>query len=333
MIERKHPVMMVTGAAGLIGSHLVDYILDTGRYSVVGIDDLSYGRLENLSKHFGSPRLEFHKMDVCEREAVLKLTQGVDAIVHLAARKKIAEDQPGAEVLSINSRGAESVLEAARQNGCKVILGSTSDVYGMSPDIPFKEEGDLLLGASTAKRWAYAVSKLYDEHLALAYGKDFGIPVVVLRYFGCFSERSSFSWSGGHIPLFIDWILKDEEVVIHGDGSQTRSMGHVQDTVRGTFLAMETPTAVGEIINIGNTEECSVLECARIIHKLADTGKPLKTNLIPMQKVFGSYRDIPRRVPDLSKAKRVLGYEPAIPFEEGLRRTIELRKKALSSSG
>lgn len=325
--------VMVTGAAGLIGSHLIDNILNTARYHVLGIDDLSYGRLTNLTRAVNHPLFHFQKLDVCEAPAIVKLAKSCDIIVHLAARKKIGESQPGAEVLSINSRGTESILEAARQSGCKVVLASTSDVYGMSQEIPFKEDGDLLLGASTAKRWAYAVSKLYDEHLALAYGKDFGVPVVALRYFGCFSERSSFSWSGGHIPLFIDWILKDEEVVIHGDGSQTRSMGYVEDTVRGTFLAMESPGAVGEIINIGNPEEFSVLESAYLIHRLADTGKPLKIKFVPMQKVFGSYRDIPRRVPDLRKAKRLLGYEPTISFEEGLRRTIELRKDALSGIG
>lgn len=329
MHKSELPLVVVTGAAGLIGSHLVDYILNTTRYRVIGLDDLSYGRLSNLHQALQSRDFHFHKLDVCDAPAVASLSKGADIIVHLAARKKIGESQPGAEVLSINSRGTESVLDAARKNGSKLILGSTSDVYGMSPDIPFREDGDLLLGASTAKRWAYAVSKLYDEHLALAYGKDFGIAIVVLRYFGCFSERSSFSWSGGHIPLFIDWILKNEEVVIHGDGSQTRSMGHVEDTVRGTFLAMESPSAVGEIINIGNSEECSVLECAHIIHRLAATGRPLRTKLIPMRKIFGSYRDIPRRVPDLSKAGRLLGYEPQVTFEEGLKRTISKRKEEL----
>ena len=321
--------IVVTGAAGLIGSHLTDGLLEDSGLEVVGLDDLSAGRLENLTQHQGNPRFHFQKLDVRQGPEVAELCRGASTIVHLGARKKISESQPGVEVLTVNTRGMESVLEAARINGCKVLVGSTSDVYGTSPELPFREDQDLVLGPTTAKRWAYAVSKIYDEHVALAYSKDYGVPVTIIRYFGGFSPRSSFTWSGGHVPLFIDWVLKDQEVVIHGDGSQTRCMGDVRDMVRGTLLALRCPEAVGEIINLGNDEELSVLDCARLIHQIAQTGRPLRLKFIPMKEIFGSYRDISRRIPDLGKAKRLFGFEPRFSFEQALRDTIAQRKEVL----
>jgi len=146
-----------------------------------------------------------------------------------------------------------------------------------------------------------------------------------LRYFGGFSPRSSFSWSGGHIPLFVDAILKNEELIVHGDGKQTRSMGYVSDLVDGTILAMENPSAIGQIINIGNDEEMSVIGTAYLIDKIANTGNELKIKFVPFENVFGEYKDIMRRVPDLRKAKKLLGYEPQISLREAIKITIEHR--------
>jgi len=321
--------VVVTGAAGLIGSTVIDLLIKSKKYVVAGIDDLSYGTTDNFGENIHNPAFSFHEFDICDYKRTAVVTANADYIIHLAARKKIDESQPAKDMLVINTHGTESVLEAARINNCKVVLGSTSDVYGMSPNLPFNEGGDLLLGVSTAKRWSYAVSKLYDEHLAFAYAKDFGIPIVVLRYFGCFSEKSNFSWSGGHVPLFIDWILKDEEVIIHGDGKQTRSMGYVTDTAVGTILAMENNEAIGRIVNIGSDEELSVLDCAKLIHEIANTGNKLKIKFIPQEKIFGSYRDIQRRVPDLSLARRILSYEPETSLKDGLTKTIKYRKNVL----
>jgi UDP-glucose 4-epimerase len=218
-------------------------------------------------------------------------------------------------------------LKLARALKSKVIFGSTSDVYGMSEDLPFREDGDLVLGPSMIKRWSYAVSKLYGEQMAFAFYKEFGVPAVILRYFGAFSERSSFSWSGGHVPLFIDAVLKDQEVIVHGDGKQTRSMGHVSDLVSGTLLAMEREEAVGEIINIGNDEELSVIDTARLIHRVANTGRPLRIRYVPFKEVFGLYKDIQRRLPDLSKARRLLGFKPRISLRKAVEMTIAERRK------
>ena len=165
--------------------------------------------------------------------------------------------------------------------------------------------------------------KLYGEQMAFAYYKDYRVPTVVLRYFGAFSPRSSFSWSGGHIPIFINAILNGSEVIVHGDGSQIRSMAFVTDVVAGTILAMKEDAAVGEISNLGSDEEMSVIDSARLIHRIADTGGELKIRYVPFHEVFGKYKDIMRRVPDLRKAERLLGYRPRMTTEQAIRLTID----------
>lgn len=309
----------------MIGSHLLDDLLNRG-YTVTGIDDCSYGSLQNITHQLGHSHFRFLKADVLDQDTLRHAAEGCSTIIHLAALKKISENEKAYPTLSVNAKGTENVFQVARSLKCKVIFASTSDVYGMSPDLPLREDGDLLIGPGMIKRWSYAVSKLYGEQLANAYYRDFSVPVVVLRYFGAFSPRSNFSWSGGHIPIFIRQILNNEEVTIHGDGSQTRSMGFVSDLVEGTRLAMEHPNAVGEIINIGNDEEMSVLDSAKLIHRLANTGKDLKLKFIPMKEIFGQYKDIMRRIPDLSKAERILGYRPKISMQEAIRLTLEEAK-------
>jgi len=314
--------VLITGVAGMIGSHLLDRLL--GReYTVTGIDNLTFGRVANIEHNVGHPRFTFYPVDILDFDTLKILAKDADTIVHLASVKKIAEKDSSMATLKVNAKGTENVFEAARMWGKKVIYASTSDVYGMSPDLPFSEEGDLLLGPSMVKRWSYAVAKLYGEQLAFGYHADCGLRVIVLRYFGGFSPRSSFAWSGGHIPIFIRAILDDQEVPIHGDGTQTRSMTYVDDLIDGTVAAMETECAVGEIINLGSQEEMSVIEAARLIHRIAATGKELKLRFIPLREIFGSYKDIMRRVPDLRKAEAILGYRPKHTMEQAIRMTID----------
>lgn len=318
--------ILITGVAGMIGSHLVEELLKKG-YSVIGIDDLSYGKEENIKSSLLHPAFRFYKINIMDFDTLKILSKDVDTIIHLAAVKKIAEKDISLPTLQVNTQGTLNILEAAKMWGCKVVFASTSDVYGMSPDLPLNEDGDLLLGPSMIKRWSYAVSKLYGEQLAFGYYHDYKLPVVILRYFGAFSPRSSFAWSGGHVPIFIQSILKNEEVIIHGDGLQTRSMGFVSDLVYGTILATENEKAVGEIINIGNDEELSVLDTAKLIHEIAATGKDLKLKFIPMNEVFGKYKDIQRRIPDLTKAKNILGYQPKVKLKDAIQITLaEIRK-------
>ncbi|HQQ93908.1 MAG TPA: GDP-mannose 4,6-dehydratase [Bacteroidia bacterium] len=317
----KKKTVLISGVAGMIGSHLLDDLLVRG-YDVRGMDNFSYGSQDNISAHITHPSFRFEEADILDLGKLEKMAQGVETIIHLAAVKKIGEKDASYPTLSVNATGTENVFNVARKLGCKVIFASTSDVYGMSPDLPLREDGDLLIGPSMIKRWSYAVSKLYGEQLANAYYRDFGVPVVILRYFGAFSPRSNFSWSGGHIPIFIRQILNNEDVTIHGDGSQTRSMGFVSDLVEGTRLALESDKALGEIINIGNHEEMSVLDSARLIHTLSESAHELKIKFIPMQEVFGAYKDIMRRVPDLSKAERLLGYKPRVSMREAILQTL-----------
>ncbi|HEY0652537.1 MAG TPA: NAD-dependent epimerase/dehydratase family protein [Chryseosolibacter sp.] len=322
----KKKKLLITGVAGMIGSHLVEELLALG-YTVIGIDDLSYGNKLNIQRSLEHPSFQFYKVNILDFDTLKILSKDIDTIIHLAAVKKIAEKDISLPTLVVNTQGTENIFEVAKMWGCKVVFASTSDVYGMSPDLPLREDGDLLIGPSMIKRWSYAVSKLYGEQLAFGYYNDHKIPVVILRYFGAFSPRSSFAWSGGHVPIFIRSILNDEEVIVHGDGLQTRSMGFVSDLVQGTILALENENAVGEVINIGNDEELSVLDTAKLIHQIADTGKSLKLKFVPMSEVFGKYKDIQRRIPDLTKAKTILGYQPKVKLRDAVQLTLdEIRK-------
>lgn len=320
--------VLITGVAGMIGSHLTDSLLEKG-YSVLGIDDLSVGKIENIEQQQNNNNFVFQKIDVSNFPQMQEVFQDVEIIVHLAAKKKIGEDGSGYNTLTVNTKGTENVLELAKEFHCKIIIASTSDVYGMSPELPLKEDGDILIGPSMIKRWSYAVSKLYCEQLAFAYYKEFAVPIVILRYFGGFSPRSSFTWSGGHIPLFVEAILKNEELIIHGDGKQTRSMGYVTDLVDGTILAMNNSAAIGQIINIGNDEEMSVIDTAHLINEIANTGNELKIKFLPFKEIFGKYKDIMRRVPDISKAKELLGYKPKVRLREAIEKTIKYHGKNL----
>lgn len=314
--------ILITGVAGMIGSHLLDEMLKLN-YNIIGIDNLSYGNLVNIQHNLDHPNFKFYNVDINDFETLKILGRDIDTIIHLAAYKKIGEKDLAMPTFQINCKGTEQIFEVAKMWGSKVIFASTSDVYGMSPDLPLNEDGDLLLGPSMIKRWSYAVSKLYGEQLAFAYYHDYNVPIVVIRYFGGFSPRSSFAWSGGHVPIFIRAVLEDKELIVHGDGTQTRSMGFVSDLVRGTILALENDEAVGEIINIGNDEELSIIDTAEMIYQIAATGNDKKIKFVPMSEVFGKYKDIMRRIPDLSKAKRILGYAPKVKLEDAIKATIQ----------
>lgn len=313
--------VVITGVAGMIGSHLLDKLLSMD-IEVIGIDNLSFGVKKNIEHNLNNPLFHFIDKDINELNAE-DLSEDVDVIVHLAAYKKISDSDSVSEIFRTNGIGTENILKIALQTKSKVVIASTSDVYGDSEAIPFSEEGNVTIGPSNIKRWSYAASKLYGEHLAFAYHHDHGLPVVVLRYFGGFSPRSKASWSGGHVPIFINAILNDKEIIVHGDGSQTRSMGYVEDLVDGTILAMEKEAAVGEIINIGNDEEMSVIETAHLIYELADLGKEKKIVHVPIKQVFGNYKEIKRRIPDLQKARTLLNYEPKYSLRLGLQKTIQ----------
>src|SRR5688572_19772321 len=245
------------------------------------------GRAENIEAFRNDGRFRFIQKDVTVPETLAAIDGSVDAIVHLAAFK-IPRYGKAIDTLKINYAGTENALEYARRSSCKVVLASTSDVYGRNPKLPFSEkDSDSVIGSSTVPRWAYAVSKLFDEHLALAYQDAYGFPVTILRFFGSYGPKQPLSWWGGPPPVFIDCVLNDKPIPIHGDGSQTRSFTYVTDTVEGIYRATVKPEANGEIINIGNTQEITILELARRVKAASGTPGELKVEFVPYASFTG----------------------------------------------
>jgi UDP-glucose 4-epimerase len=318
--------ILVTGAAGFLGSHLLDKLLQCG-HQVVGIDNLSMGKLENVIPHLNNKRFRFIHNDVTEPSTFCKLGEDFDCLVHLAAFK-IPRYGKAIDTLRTNYKGAENVLEFARQLGCKCVLASTSDVYGRNPTLPFREDDDSVIGSSKVARWSYAVSKLFDEHLAFAYQESFGFPVTILRFFGSYGPRHHLSWWGGPQSVFIDAVLHDREIPIHGDGLQTRSFTYVSDTVEGIYAAITKPKANGEILNIGSTHEITILDLATTIKRLCNTPGELKLKFVPYESFTGAkYEDVRRRVPDVYRCENILGVKAKVGLDEGLARTIEWQRR------
>ena len=315
----------VLGGAGFIGSHLVDTLMKAGHETLV-IDNLSKGRLENIKHHQSKENFAFYQEDVLDRERLFELVPETRAVVHLVAHK-IPRYESALKTLTLNTEATVNALELARERGARFVLASTSDVYGKSPDQPFREEGDLLLGPSTSRRWAYAVSKIYDEHLAIAYGDEFGLDYVILRYFGTYGPRQYLDWWGGPQGVFLDAVFRGRDIEVHGDGKQTRCFTYVVDAAEATLRAITTPEAKGEIINVGNPEEISIIDLARLIHRLSGVKGEPRIKLVPYSSFTKNYEDPRRRVPDISKMKRLLGYEPRISLVDGLERTIAWYRK------
>ncbi|SDD92900.1 UDP-glucose 4-epimerase [Pricia antarctica] len=323
----KHKKILITGVAGFLGSNLLSKLLQEGHH-VVGIDNLSMGRLENIHDALNHTHFVFIHSDILDQATMDNLDHDFDVIVHLAAYK-IPRYGNAVDTLKINTKGSENMLEFARKTKCKFVLASTSDVYGMSPDLPFVEDGNCVMGDSKVPRWAYAVSKLFDEHLALAYMEDFDFPVVILRFFGSYGPNQHLSWWGGPQSVFIDCILNNKEIPIHGDGLQTRTFTYVDDTVAGIYAAAMKPEANGEIFNIGANKEITILELANILKGLSSEPVNSEIKLIPYNEISvgRKYQDVMKRVPDTSKAQRILGVKAKISLEEGLRKTFEWQKK------
>ncbi|MBN1793559.1 MAG: GDP-mannose 4,6-dehydratase [Candidatus Omnitrophica bacterium] len=321
--------IVVTGCCGFIGSHVVDALLKKG-YEVTGIDDLSMGNMDNMRDALSQGHFTFERCDVCDAQKTKELCRSADGIIHLAAYK-IPRYSSALRTLTVNSFGTYNILEAAREGKAKVVFASTSDVYGKGAQIPFAEDGDSVLGASDINRWAYATSKRFDEHLGFAYIQEFGLPVVILRFFGSYGPRHHLSWWGGPQSVFISAFLKDEPVTIHGDGLQTRTFMYIADTVRGVLAALENEEADGEIINIGSETEVTILNLAKTIYRLMGKSGELPLEFVPYAAFKNRYEDVRRRVPDVSKAERLLGFKARVGLEEGLTRTIKWQRAAITS--
>jgi nucleoside-diphosphate-sugar epimerase len=309
----------VTGAAGFIGANLCERLLAEG-VEVVGVDDLSYGSVANISNLFDDQRFRFEVLDCTRRRELREAFEGCDAIAHLAA-KKIPRFGGVLSTLEVNVAGVNAAAAVALSLDADLIVTSTSDVYG-NAEPPFAEDSQIVLGPSTTKRWSYAVSKLYDEHFALALAEERDLRVTILRLFNAYGPKNHLSWWGGPVVTFIEALLDGRSIEIHGDGQQTRTFTYVDDTVDGFVRALWTPEARGEIVNVGGTETVTILELARQIQDALGIPMPLRANFLPYESLPGKYQDVRHRVPDTTKARELLGLEARVSLAEGIERSI-----------
>jgi UDP-glucose 4-epimerase len=321
--------VLVTGAAGFLGSNLCRVLLEAG-HAVRAVDNLSQSTMLNVEPLLAEVRFRFAKDDVRDEAAMRELAGGASAIVHLAAFK-IPRYGNALDTLLVNTHGTESMLKAAAAVGARLVFASTSDVYGKNPRLPFAETDDLYLGETSVKRWAYATSKIVDEHLCFAYQQERGVPVTILRFFGSYGPGQNRTWWGGPQSVFIDAALRGKEMDVHGDGQQTRSFTYVDDTVDGIVRALFSPRALGEIFNIGNTKPVTIQALAELVWRLAGEGEP-KIRRVSYQ-AFGRYEDVRARVPEIAKAREILGFEPRFGLEDGLRRTIDWQRSVMAREG
>lgn len=312
--------ILVTGGAGFIGSHLVNRLLLMGHH-VWTLDDLSNGKTEFLDSVTSNKRHTFVHDSVTNRTNVEKLVQQCDAVYHLAAVlgvKKTVENP--LKVIEGNLDGTRIVLESAYKHRAKVILASTSEIYGKNEKLPFKEDADRVLGPPSIHRWSYSTAKAIDEHLGFAYS-DKGLPVTVLRYFNAYGPRQTSSQYGGVVPRFIKAALNNQPIEVHGDGTQSRCFTYISDTIAGTVAALGQK-ANGLAFNIGSDQPITIQDLATNIHRLTVTSSPIVK--IPYAEAYGpGYEDMPARIPDLTRSKTILGYRPNVSLGVGLRKTIE----------
>jgi UDP-glucose 4-epimerase len=309
---------LLTGGAGFIGSHLTDSLLERG-WTVTAVDNLSKGRRGNIEHVLGRDDYTFVEMDCRELDRMLALGSGSDVVVNLAATK-IPRYGSALDNLTVNLQANRTALEVAHQSEAKFVLASTSDVYGKNPDIPFREDGDSVIGPSTTPRWSYGVTKLTDEHMAFAYQDEYHLPVTILRFFGSYGERQYLNWWGGPQGVFLEAIAKGEPIEVHGDGRQTRCFTHIDDMVEATARAIERTEANGQIINVGNDQEITIRDLAELMHEISGVGGEPNIEYVAYESFSRDYQDVLRRVPDLTKQRELLGFEPRIGLEEGIRR-------------
>jgi UDP-glucose 4-epimerase len=316
---------LITGGAGFIGSHLSEALLDRGDHVLV-LDDLSTGAIENIAHLKGHPGFEYF-IDSVENEPLLaELIDRSDVVFHFAAAVgvKLIVEQP-VHTIETNVHGTEVVLKHANKKKKLVVLASTSEVYGKSNAVPFREDSDLVLGPTPKHRWAYACSKAIDEFLALAYWKERKLPVVIVRFFNTVGPRQTGRY-GMVIPNFVRQALASEPITVFGDGRQSRSFTHVADVVGALIRLVSEPKAIGQVVNIGNTQEVTIHDLALRVRAL--TGSESTIRFVPYDEAYESgFEDMPRRLPNLSKAKELIGYEPMHTLDDILVEVIEYFRK------
>ncbi|MGH9194117.1 MAG: GDP-mannose 4,6-dehydratase, partial [Acidimicrobiia bacterium] len=282
---------------------------------VIALDNLATGRHDNIRHHLGSENFEFVLGSILNADLVDDLVSRADVVYHLAAAVgvKLIVERP-LESLVTNIRGSEILLEKAHKHGRKVLVTSTSEIYGKTADIPMKEEGDRVLGSPLIGRWSYSTSKAIDEILAHTYWKSKGLPTVIVRLFNTVGPRQSSEY-GMVIPRFIEQGIGGKDLTVYGDGSQTRCFGYVGDIVPALVSLMESREAEGQAVNLGSNEEIAMNDLAGLVIEM--TGSSSKVRLVPFEEAYGpDFEDMPRRVPDISKARKLIGFEPTTTLRE-----------------
>jgi UDP-glucose 4-epimerase len=316
----------VTGAAGFIGSHLCARLLSEG-HDVVGVDDFSFGSLANLESCLDDSRFRLETFDSGRRRDLRRVFDGCDTIFHLAAMK-IPRYGGAVRTLESNVAGAATAASVALAIDADLIVASTSDVYGNAP-VPFVEDGPVVLGPPTTRRWAYATSKLYDEHVVLALAEERGLRATILRLFNVYGPNNHLSWWGGPVVTFYEALLRGQMIEIHGDGRQVRTFTYVEDTVEAFIRALHASEARGEVINVGASSPVTILELAGLVQETLGIPQPLRARFIPYESFPGRYEDVRHRVPDISKAERLLGFTAQVSLEDGLRRSLDWHRMLL----
>jgi len=322
--------ILITGGAGFIGSHLAEELLKQG-HQVRVIDDLSTGSIENIRHLEDHPNFSYTIETILDREVLGMVAHGVDRIYHLAAAVgvQLIVEEP-LRTLQTNIEGTESVLKVANANRAKVLIASTSEIYGKNLNAPFKENDDRILGSTTKTRWSYSTSKAVDEILALAYHREKRLPVVVVRLFNTCGPRQTGQY-GMVIPRFVRQALRNEPITIFGDGQQTRCFCFVGDTVRALMSLMDSRKAEGEIFNVGSSREISIEDLANLIIKMTDSSSNME--FIPYHIAYEEgFEDMLRRVPDTSKILEFVGFKTEVDLEELLERVIDYQKSRLDGS-
>jgi UDP-glucose 4-epimerase len=305
---------LITGGAGFIGSHLAERLLDRGD-RVVLLDNLSTGSMENIRHLKASGGMEYHLDAIDNRQLVAELVDDADVVVHLAAAVgvKLIVESP-VRTIETNVNGTQIILEAACKKRKLVLTASTSEVYGKNTNVPFHEDADLVLGPTTKGRWSYAASKALDEFLALSYWKEKKLPVIVVRLFNTVGPRQTGRY-GMVLPNFVKAALDNATISVYGDGRQSRCFCDVRDTVEALVRLIDTPRSIGEVVNVGNTEEITIEALAQLVK--ARTASSSAIEFVPYDKAYEpGFEDMMRRVPCVDKLQALTGFRPQTPLAE-----------------
>ena len=319
--------ILITGGAGFIGSHLAQRLLKDG-HGVVVLDNLSTGSLDNVAHLRGHRNFELVIGSVRDAALVYELVESCDATIHLAAAVgvKLILEKPSLSIHT-NVNGTENVLHAASTRNKLVIIASTSEVYGKTTKTPFSETDDLVLGSTANLRWSYAVAKALDECIALSYAQEKKISAIVVRLFNTTGPRQT-GYYGMVLPNFVAQALRGEPITVYGTGEQSRCFAHVSDVVESLVRLMNSPAAVGEVFNIGNDQEISILGLAKKVKAATGSSSPIQK--VPYKEAYGvGFEDMARRVPDVSKLASFIGYRPRTPLEEIIADVVAEQRAAL----